>query len=218
MMEVHARRGRAENEGGDDMERIDTRKQNATGRTVGLALALAVAAVAIFFYASSGRPIAEASQPPAEAAKAIPEDKGLWLTVPEMARVRDLPILTGPALDVQAALAESALHVEGTGLPWQEEANLYIAGHRIGQEGEASHLVFYDLNALRNGDEVIFADANGTRYTYTVFRSFVIGPSDHHVTFPALGKNIVSLQTCTPIPIFEERLVVQAELSDVSLP
>ncbi len=118
----------------------------------------------------------------------------------------------------EAALAQSALHVEGTGLPWQEEANVYIAGHRIGFEGEASHLVFYDLDALQKGDEVVLTDADGTRYVYRVFRSFVVGPSDFHVTFPTPGKNIVSLQTCTPIPTFEERLVVQAELTDVVAP
>ena len=87
-----------------------------------------------------------------------------------MARVRDQPVLSGPASD-EAALAQSALRVESTGLPWQEEANVYIAGHRIGFEGEASHLVFYDLDALGKGDEVILADASGTRYTYTVSRA-----------------------------------------------
>ncbi|MDP9411104.1 MAG: class E sortase [Actinomycetota bacterium] len=198
------------------MERIDTRSKT-TRKAALLALALALAAVAISFHASPGRPTAQASPPPTtEAAKAIPEDKGLWLTVPKMARVEDLPVVTGPA-DDEAALARSALHVEGTGLPWQEEANVYIAGHRIGFEGEASHLVFYDLDALENGDEVILTDANGTRYTYTVFRSFVVGPSDTHVMGPVAGKkNVVSLQTCTPIPTFEERLVVQAELADVA--
>ncbi len=198
------------------MERIDTRSKT-TRKAALLALALALAAVAISFHASPGRPTAQASLPPTtEAAKAIPEDKGLWLTVPKMARVEDLPVVTGPAND-EAALAQSALHVAGTGLPWQEEANVYIAGHRIGFEGEASHLVFYDLDALENGDEVILTDANGTRYTYTVFRSFVVGPSDTHVMGPVAGKkNVVSLQTCTPIPTFEERLVVQAELADVA--
>ena len=196
------------------MERIDTRRKSAFGKTVLLTLALAAVA-AIFFYAHPERPTAEASPPPAQTARAIPEDKGLWLTVPKMARVQDLPVLTAPA-DDEAALAESALHVAGTGLPWQEEANVYIAGHRIGFEGEASHLVFYDLDVLENGDEVILTDANGTRYTYTVFKSFVVGPSDTYVTSPMPGKNVVSLQTCTPVPTFEERLVVQAELADVT--
>jgi sortase A len=199
------------------MERIDTRSKT-TRKAALLALALALAAVAVFFHASPGRPTAQASPPPTteEAAKAIPEDKGLWLTVPKMARVDDLPVLTGPATD-EASLAQSALHVAGTGLPWQEEANVYIAGHRIGFEGERSHLVFYDLDALRNGDEAILTDSNGTRYTYTVFRSFVVGPSDTYVMGSVAGKkNVVSLQTCTPIPTFEERLVVQAELTDVA--
>ena len=148
------------------MERIDThRSKRATGKAALLVLALALAAVAaIFFYVSPGHTTAEASPPTAEAA--VPEDKRLWLTVPKMARVEDLPVLTGPASD-EAALAQSALHVAGTGLPWQEEANVYIAGHRIGFEGEASHLVFYDLDALREGDEVILTDSNGTGYTYT---------------------------------------------------
>ena len=197
------------------MDRIDTRS-TTTRKAALLALAMAVAAVAIFFHASPERPTAKASPPPAaEAAKAIPEDEGLWLTVPKMARVHDLPVVSGPATD-EVSLAESALRVEGTGLPWQEEANVYIAGHRIGFEGEASHLVFYDLDALEEGDEVVLTDANGTRYTYTVFRSFVVGPSDYHVTEPVPGKNVVSLQTCTPIPTFEERLVVQAELAEVT--
>ena len=76
--------------------------------------------------------------------------------------------------------------------------------------------MFYDLDVLTNGDEVILADADGTKYTYAVFASFVVGPSDTYVTLPTPGKNIVSLQTCTPIPTFEERLVVQAELADVA--
>ena len=101
------------------MESIDPRRRKrATGRAALTALALAVATVAaIFYYASPGHPAAEASPPQAaETAKAIPKDKALWLTVPKMARVEDLPVLTGPA-DDEAALAESALHVAGTGLP-----------------------------------------------------------------------------------------------------
>ena len=197
------------------MKRIDTyRRKRATGKAALLVLASALAV--IFFYASPGHPTAKVSPPPtAEAKAAVPEDKRLWLTVPKMARVEDLPVLTGPASD-EAALAQSALHVAGTGLPWQEEANVYIAGHRMGFEGEASHLVFYDLDALRKGDEVILTDADGTRYTYRVFSSFVVGPSDYYVTEPTPGRNIVSLQTCTPVPTFEERLVVQAELANVA--
>lgn len=104
-----------------------------------------------------------------------------------MARVDDLPVMTAPATD-EAALAESALRVAGTGLPWQEKANVYIAGHRIGFEGEASHLVFYDPDALTDGDEITLSDANGTRYTYKVFTTFVVGPSETYVMGPCRAR------------------------------
>ena len=202
------------------MERFDTHK-TATKKTAMLGLAVVLMALLLLAaYAGLGRPASGEAAPltgpdeetvsPPEA----PEDETLWLTVPAMARVKDLPVGTGPA-DDEATLAESALHVEGTGFPWEKGANVYIAGHRIGYEGEASHLVFYDLDVLQNGDEVIIADADGTRYTYRVFRSFVVGPGDYHVTEPVPGKSVVSLQTCT-LPDYAERLVVQAELADVT--
>ena len=171
-------------------------------------------------YASLGRPASgeassvidadgETVSPPE-----VPDDDTLRLTVPTMARAKELPVGTGPA-DDEATLAESALHVEGTGFPWEEGANFYIAGHRLGYEGEASHLVFYDLDVLQNGDEFILTDADGTRYTYRVFRGFVVGPGAYHATEAVPGRSVVSLQTCT-LPDYSERLVVQAELTDVS--
>ena len=92
---------------------------------------------------------------------------------------------------------------------------MYIAGHRLCYPGSDSFLVFYDLDTLKSGDEVFPTDANGTRYTYRVFKSFKVGPYDSYVTEPVPGKSVVSLQTCT-LPDFAERLVVQAELVDAT--
>ena len=131
-----------------------------------------------------------------------------------MARVDGLTVRTAPASD-ESALGTGALHVEGTGYPWESGSNVYIAGHRLGYPGTDSYLVFWDLDALQNGDEVILTDADGTRYTYSVFDSFVVGPDDYHVTEPVPGKSIVSLQTCT-LPDYSERLIVQAELVEVA--
>ena len=146
--------------------------------------------------------------------KEPPTSGDLSLTVPEMRRVEDVPVFTGPAND-KSALHDGTLHVNSTGFPWQDGANVFIAGHRMGFPGTKSFLVFNDLNALANGDEVILTDAEGTRYTYTVFKKFVIKPDDVSVLRPVKGRNIVSLQTCT-LPDYQERLVVQAELEDVS--
>lgn len=62
---------------------------------------------------------------------------------------------------------------------------------------------------------MILEDANGTRYTYEVFRQFTFGPSDERVLRPLEGKNIVSVQSCT-LPDYARRIIVQAELADVS--
>ena len=203
------------------MERITTRR-TATKKTLLLALALALV-IAVSSSTIPGFPFA-GEDSPASAAVApektidspsgIPRDKTLKLTVPEMDRVRDLPVHDSPATD-EDTLGKSALHVRETGFPWQENANVYIAGHRIGYPGSDSFLVFYDLDTLQKGDEVFLTDTNGTRYTYRVFESLVVGPYDSYVTEPIPGKSIVSLQTCT-LPDFAERFVVQAELVEVS--
>lgn len=143
-----------------------------------------------------------------------PDNAELKLTVPAMKRVKDVPVFTSVASD-EATMNRGALHVQDTGFPWQDGSNVYIAGHRLGYAGTGSFLVFYDLNKVKNGDEVILADANGTRYTYTVFREFVVSPSDYSVTQPIAGRNIVSLQTCT-LPDYSQRLIVQAELTSVA--
>jgi sortase A len=145
----------------------------------------------------------------------VPKDEALKLTVPDMKRVENLPVYDVAPAGYEKALHDGAAHVKGTGMPWQRQANVYIAGHRIGFPGTKSHLVFWDLDKLENGDKVILTDANGTRYTYEVFKKFVISPDAVRVLQPVKGKNIVSLQTCT-LPDYKERLIVQAELKHVS--
>ena len=138
----------------------------------------------------------------------------MTLTVPEMRRVDHVPVYTGAAND-KGALHDGTLHLKGTGFPWQTGANVYIAGHRMGFPGTESYLVFWDLNVLENGDEVILTDANGTRYTYEVFKKTVVAPTDFHVTQPVAGRSVVTLQTCT-LPDYSDRLIVQAELTSVA--
>jgi sortase A len=137
----------------------------------------------------------------------------MTLTVPEMRRVDKVPVYTGAA-DDKGALHDGTLHLSRTGFPWQTGANVYIAGHRMGFPGTKSYLVFWDLDTLENGDKVILTDANGIRYTYSVFKSIIINPDASYITRPVPGKSIISLQTCT-LPDYSQRLIVQAELTDV---
>ncbi len=103
------------------------------------------------------------------------------------------------------------VHVRGTGFPWQRQANVYIAGHRVGYPGTKSNLVFWDLNKVQKGDEILLTDSEGTRYTYKVFEKRIIAPSEVGILRPVKGKNIVSLQTCT-LPDYSHRLIVRGEL------
>ena len=148
-----------------------------------------------------------------ELADSANKDTTMKLTVPKMERVQDLSVYSTP-WDDETALEAGAQHVEGTGFPWEEEANVYIAGHRMGFPGTDSFLVFYDLDQLEEGDEVFLTDSDGTQYTYTVFNNFVAEPTDWSITEPIPGKNIVTLQTCT-LPDYVDRIIVQAELTEV---
>ena len=140
-----------------------------------------------------------------------PEDKTLTVTIPKMSRVENASVPYTSGDDEPALKEHAAIHLEGTGFPWQPEANVYLAGHRIGYPGYSSFLAFYDLDKLENGDEVMVTDANDTTYTYRVFKTFVADPSDLSVTETVPGRNVVTLQTCT-LPDYAQRLMVQAEL------
>ncbi len=110
-------------------------------------------------------------------------------------------------------MRRAAIHLRDTGFPWQRDANVYLAGHRLGYPRTDSFLAFWDLDKLQEGDEVLVTDATGAKYTYRVFREFVVKPTDLSVTKPVPGKNVLTLQTCT-LPDYKNRLIVRAELVD----
>ena len=139
-----------------------------------------------------------------------PDNPHMTLTIPDLEGVQAIPVPTAPGTE-EGPLREGAMHVEGTGFPWQAGANVYIAGHRLGFPGTRSHRLFWDLDQLDTGDSVILEDAEGRRYEYAVFRQKIVGPQEISVAEPIPGKSVVSLQTCT-LPDYEERLVVQAAL------
>lgn len=140
-----------------------------------------------------------------------PEDKTLTVTIPKMSRIENDAVPDAVGDDEESLKNHAAIHLKGTGFPWQEEANVYLAGHRLGYPNTESFLAFWDLDNLANGDEVYVEDADGKKYTYRVFKEVVVNPTDLWVAEPVAGKNILTLQTCT-LPDYSQRLVVQAEL------
>src|SRR5215216_956425 len=75
-----------------------------------------------------------------------PESKKLELTVPALDRVDGVTVYAAPESGYENALHDGVVHVRGTGFPWQDVANVYIAGHRVGYPGTKSNLVFWDLD------------------------------------------------------------------------
>ena len=146
----------------------------------------------------------------AGATTTTPKSERLKLTIPKIKRVRDIPVYDGAASD-KGKLAAGALHLEDTGFPWQQGANVYIAGHRLGYPRTKSFLVFWNLDKLKRGNKVVLEDAEGRRYEYEVFDKMVVGPNEVSVKKPLEGKSIVTLQTCT-LPNYKDRLIVQAKL------
>jgi len=122
-----------------------------------------------------------------------PADGTLYLTVPEIG-IKDLEIHNSSS---EEDLDDSAIHLPETGFPWQPGAN-------------DSFLVFFRLNELAAGDEILLEDPAGGRYSYRVTETLVVGPQDTRVLETVPGKSIVSLQTCT-LPDYSERLVVRGE-------
>jgi sortase A len=140
----------------------------------------------------------------------VPKDKTLRITVPQMRRVRNSPIPYAGGTDENAFRNHAGVHLSGTGFPWHKQANVYIAGHRLGYVGTPSWLAFWDLNEVDVGDKIFVTDSMGRRYVYKVFKDFVVDPTDVFVTRPLKGKNILTLQTCT-LPDYSRRLIIQAE-------
>ena len=157
-------------------------------------------------------PSAKQEQSAADKANA-PDDTTLTLTVPSMERVKNSPVPSTFGDDEDSLRDFAGIHLDGTGFPWQEEANVYIAGHRLGYPNTPSFLAFWDIDNLVEGDQIFVEDANGREYTYEVFQTLEVDPTDLFVTEPIEGKNIITLQTCT-LPDYARRVIVQGELQD----
>ncbi len=156
----------------------------------------------------------QAAAGPEETKVDPPEDTTMKLTVPKMAEIKNDTIPTGLGTNDALFRDYAGVHLKRTGFPWQETANVYIAGHRIGFPGTNSDMAFYDLEDLQEGDTFYLTDSEGRQYTYEVFKKLVVEPTDLSVLKPIKGKNIASLQTCT-LPDYADRVIYQAELKDI---
>jgi len=133
----------------------------------------------------------------------------MGLTI-EAIGIHDAPVFDSKS---QWALAKGVAHHPQTSLPWSQGAqrNVYLAGHRMGYRGTWSRMLFYNLDKLGRGDEVVLKDRAGTSYRYRVSEVLITDPTEVWVMGQVRGRDMVTLQTCTPYPTFEKRLIVRAD-------
>jgi sortase A len=136
---------------------------------------------------------AEKQQPVAEEpAVPVPQTNDLWMTIPDLGLYENYVSNS----NAHSAMDYGATKRVQTGFPWQDNANTYIAAHRLGWPGTASDHQFYNLPLLEYGDKIYLYDANGTTYTYEVTEIFEVLPSETWVTDSVPGRDMISLQTC----------------------
>ncbi len=133
----------------------------------------------------------------------------MTLSVPKLG-LEDIAV---PTADSQVELdREGIIHLDDTGVPWKEGSNTFIVGHALGFLFTRVPYVFYELDQLKPGDEIIVKDQEENVYTFKVYDRVTVKPEDFWVTYPVPNKTTISLQSCTPIPTFEKRLVIKGEL------
>ena len=121
-----------------------------------------------------------------------PPTDDLWMSIPAIGLYDNYVTNT----DAHSALDYGAVKLPGSGFPWEDNSNTYIAAHRLGWPGTASDHQFYNLPLLTYGDKIYLYDANGTTYTYEVTEIFEVAPSETWVVHQAADRDMVSLQTC----------------------
>ena len=133
----------------------------------------------------------------------------MGLTI-EAIGIHDAPVFDS---DGRWALANGVAHNPQTSLPWSQSSqrNVYLAGHRMGYRGTWSRMIFYNLDKLKEGDEVVLKDRSGRSYRYRVREVLITDPKEVWVMGQVRGRDMVTLQTCTPIPTFQKRLIVRAD-------
>ena len=163
---------------------------------------------------------AQKPDPKKRSAIPTPPTDDLWMSIPAIGLYDNYVTNSG----AHSAMDNGAIKLPETAFPWQDNANTYIAAHRLGWPGTASDHQFYNLPLLAEGDVIYLGDVNGTTYTYKVSDFKEVGANDTWVTAPQAGRNMVSLQTCienygdywTMGPHWYVRYIVQADRVSVT--
>lgn len=131
-----------------------------------------------------------------------------YVSIPQI-RV-ELPIYHGTG---EGVLNIAVGHLQGSTLPIGGEGNhAVISAHR----GLPSAKLFTDLDKLTEGDTFTITVLKDV-YTYEVEEINIVEPDDMNKLICVPGRDLVTLQTCTPYGVNSHRLLVRAHRIDTVL-
>lgn len=120
-----------------------------------------------------------------------------------------------PDYDSQMAAMKNGLAyfgIAGASSKPGQVGNTPVAGHSSNDVLEAGSykFIFAQLDKVQPGDAV-YANYQGTRYTYVVTKKEVVLPTEVSRLVYATDKPVLTLITCTPLGTAQKRLLVTAE-------
>ncbi len=117
---------------------------------------------------------------------------------------------------IQESLREGVVHYPFTAPP-EQYGNVFITGHSSYSPWDPGKYkeIFALLHKLEVGDQY-FIYSKGKKYSYEVMEIFEIQPEDISVLDQPTDKKISTLMTCTPVGTTLRRLIVRADLVEVS--
>ncbi len=144
----------------------------------------------------------------------VPADVGAAVGLMEFVRPGAGPVVTEDPVVVVEGVTVDALKTgpgryPGTAHPG-EDGNFAVAGHRTTYGAP-----FWDLDQLREGDEIHVTDREGAVWVYEFTESRIVPPADVSVLQAdplGSGAPMLTLTTCHPRWSQRERLIVFAEL------
>lgn len=129
----------------------------------------------------------------------------------------DTPVVYGVGADHNSqmkAMERGVAHfsIAGANSRPGEIGNTVLSGHSSGDVFAPGdyNFIFMQLDKLEIGD-TIYANYEGTRYTYTVTKKEVVLPSQVDKLIYDTDKPVMTLITCTPLGTALKRLLVTAE-------
>ncbi|WP_225310195.1 class C sortase [Microbacterium testaceum] len=150
-------------------------------------------------------PLANSPDQSSEYAEQLRSDEGglmARLKIPAIAV--DLPIYHGTSEDV---LYAGVGHLEGTALPvGGETTHSVLTAHR----GLATAELFTHLDRVK-ADDTFTIEVFGEVLVYRVVDTRVVEPQDTESLVPVVGRDLVTLVTCTPLGINSHRILVTGE-------